>query len=252
MSCTGQSERSAKGGPALLNCLGTLGRVGSTEALKVGRTGRLKADSLSQLQEYLDELPVGPITGSMVVGTLERMLGDCWHLFTGDYGGMTGHKLKNRMEDILWDPPLLTFTIERHGAALLGSTRAELQRWSIDARQGAVSCQESSYRQLHPRSPRLDVDPLAKEVVARIAIQEDHECLKWSKGRRRVTIRTGKIIPAEGMPKQTLIGRRKRLSRALRIRLEEAGWCLVEGTAAHTYERKLESTSPDSTRSEAS
>jgi len=34
---------------------------------------------------------------------------------------MEGHKLKNRMESVMWNPPLLEFDIERHGATVNGA-----------------------------------------------------------------------------------------------------------------------------------
>jgi hypothetical protein len=44
---------------------------------------------------------------------------------------MAGYKL-SRMKDATWNPPILEFTIERHGGTALGSTRASLQRWEIN------------------------------------------------------------------------------------------------------------------------
>lgn len=45
---------------------------------------------------------------------------------------MEAHKLLSRMEQIVWEPPVLTFVIARHGGMVLGSTRAELQHWAVD------------------------------------------------------------------------------------------------------------------------
>jgi len=63
---------------------------------------------------------------------------------------MTADKLLGRMEEVLWSPPDLTFSIERHGAAALGSSRAELQEWMIDV----VAAIVHGYRR-HWESPVL-------------------------------------------------------------------------------------------------
>ena len=53
---------------------------------------------------------------------VEEVLASCWHnLNGGEEGGMEGHKLKNRMESVMWNPPLLEFDIERHGATVNGA-----------------------------------------------------------------------------------------------------------------------------------
>ena len=198
----------------------------------------MSTTNLEQLQDFLEAIAPGSVTDRSVVGTLEQMLGDCWHLLTGDEGGMTGRKLLYRTEDMCWNSPLLTFKIERHGGASLGSTRAEMQSWTVDI-NGATATYDrrSSYRQLVPNSPRLNVVPLAERAVSMILANQDDDCLKWSKDRGRVTIRTGKIIPAEDTVKQTLADRRKRLAKQLRERLEGEGWQLIEGTSPHTYEK---------------
>ena len=53
-----------------------------------------------------------------------------------------------RMEKVEWQPPYLTFSIERHGATVKGSTRAELQNWQVD----------TSHRSLNPNEPVAIVD----------------------------------------------------------------------------------------------
>jgi hypothetical protein len=37
---------------------------------------------------------------------------------------MTGQKLLGRMEEVVWEPPILSFTVERHGGTVQGSSRA--------------------------------------------------------------------------------------------------------------------------------
>jgi hypothetical protein len=68
------------------------------------------------------------------VTDLDRLLAASWDEFTGDAGGMEGDKLLGRIEDVTWQPPKFTFTIERHGGTLMGSTRAELQDWEVTSK----------------------------------------------------------------------------------------------------------------------
>jgi hypothetical protein len=82
---------------------------------------------VDRLRIYLATLPPGPISDP---AALERLLAACWDEFTGDYGGMEGYKLLGRMEDVTWGPPVLSFSVERHGGTVMGSSRAELQGWS--------------------------------------------------------------------------------------------------------------------------
>jgi hypothetical protein len=63
----------------------------------------------------------GPISDA---SELETLLKECWYEFEGaDDTKMWPSKLTGRMEDITWDPPILTFKIERHGGTVMGSTR---------------------------------------------------------------------------------------------------------------------------------
>jgi hypothetical protein len=73
---------------------------------------------------------------------LERLLAASWHKFSGDDGGMSGQKLLGRMENVAWAPPKLTFTIERHGGTVRGSTRAELQHWEVNADQQTAAIEK--------------------------------------------------------------------------------------------------------------
>ena len=61
------------------------------------------------------------------VREVEMLLADCWdRLSGGRREGMRGYKLVGRTEDMSWWPPTLTFGLERHGALVNGSTRAEV------------------------------------------------------------------------------------------------------------------------------
>lgn len=75
------------------------------------------------LRNHLFTLPKGKISD---VSTVESLLAEVWDEFVGDYGGLAGYKICGRLEELEWDPPILSFTIERHGTMKYGSSRAEL------------------------------------------------------------------------------------------------------------------------------
>jgi hypothetical protein len=174
---------------------------------------------IDRLRALLDTISPGPISDT---GKLDRALADTWDEFQAG-GGMKAHKLLGRMEDVLWEPPLLTFTIERHGATMLGSSRATLQEWAVDLDTETATFAETRYRQLRPMSPRLDVRPLAEEVASLILGRaEDDRIHRYEDG--RVRVRVGKILPEGSAVKQTLAARRKRFRAALVERLAAEGW----------------------------
>lgn len=178
-------------------------------------------ESLNDLRNYLASLPQGKIDD---VAELERQLASCWAQLAGSgEGGMAGYKLSTRTEEMDWNPPLLTFTIERHGAAALGSKYAELQSWTVDVDSGSAQPQSGRRRLVSPLSPRVDVKPIADEIAVLILAGKEDSRLKWY-GHAKVRILIGRIFPAGSAVKQTLTGRRKRFKGALTERLEKVGW----------------------------
>jgi len=97
---------------------------------------------LDVLRKYLKTLKPGVIKNTY---ELEKKLRNCWHeLKGGDITNMDGYKILNRMERTKWNPPILSFTIERHGAMVGGSSRAELQLWNVDIEKGEAETDEYS------------------------------------------------------------------------------------------------------------
>ncbi len=133
-----------------------------------------------------------------------------WDVLAGDDGGMTRSKLFGRMERVVWQPPKFIFRIERHGATVMGSSRAELQEWTIDLEQRTKTVQTVSRRQVRPMQGRLDVQPIAEEIVAAILTGRPDDRLKWD-GEDQVRLLIGEVLPAGSAVKETLAGRRKRL-----------------------------------------
>jgi hypothetical protein len=73
-----------------------------------------------ELRNHLATIQPGPIIDP---ADLECLLAGCWDEFTGDDGGMEGHKLLGRMEAVSWEPPGLVFKSERHGRRDLEAPR---------------------------------------------------------------------------------------------------------------------------------
>lgn len=176
---------------------------------------------MSELYEYLSSLPAGPNADR---DELLRHLVGIWHSLAGSTElGMDASKL-HRIENPSWQPPLLTFDLERHGAIMGGaSTRAQMQHWVVDAQAGTVEAREAGFRQAGAMTPRLDVRPLVEEIVGLIAKDADDDRLTWSDDRRTVRVNIGRVIPDDGF-KQTVAGRRKRFRSALDEHLVEHGW----------------------------
>ncbi len=192
---------------------------------------------MEQLLQYLASEKPGRVRSS---AKLEALLADCWHEFEGSVGeGMHGGKLKGRTEDVRWNPPVLSFQIERHGGTVLGSTRADRHVWTIDLDKKTATCEKVGQRQLEPMRAKLDVGPMAQEVAQSIIDHKEDERLLWGKD-GTVRIVTGKILPSGSAFKQTLTGRRKRFLTAVDETLSSAGWRRVRtGVYAPPLELKL-------------
>lgn len=183
----------------------------------------IKTPGLTALKAWLDRTTPGEITDT---AEIERLVASAWDDLLRDDGGMEAYKLFGRMEDVTWTQPLLTFRIERHGATVMGSSRAEMQTWTIDVEAGTACCQAKGYRQLSPRQPPLDVKPLAEEVAAAIVHHVEDARVTWV-DQDTVRVNIGVIFPKGSAVKMTLAGRRKRFQMALSERLATHGWVQV-------------------------
>jgi hypothetical protein len=52
------------------------------------------------------------------------------------------------MEDVAWQPPKLSFAVERHGGMVMGSTRADVQHWEVDLEKRTTSLAKAGRRQV--------------------------------------------------------------------------------------------------------
>jgi hypothetical protein len=126
-----------------------------------------------------------------------------------------------RLEEPTWNPPCLSFLIERHGQTVMGSSRATVYKWQVDLQSLTAEVIEQKRRQLYPMDKRLDVKPIAEELAKAIIGGIPDERLKVTKV-GNVQLVMGKIIPATN--KQTTSGRRRRLRAELNALLKPHGW----------------------------
>jgi hypothetical protein len=182
----------------------------------------MREDSaLQMLSKALYGLPPGAVEE---VSSVAALLAGCWrHFAGGDSERMHAGKL-GRMENLRWDPPVLSFTIERHGGMGLGSTRAELQDWRVDLDRKTAKCQRSrSYRQVLARAEGIRIEPIARELADSIMAARADRRLKWQGG-ETVRVLMAEIVPSHSGYKQTVTGRRKRLRAVIQQLLIEKGW----------------------------
>ncbi len=137
---------------------------------------------------------------------------------------MHAGKLRGRMEQVAWNPPRLSFVIERHGATVNGSSRAEVQQWEINLETRTAECATVGRRQLVPLAPRLDVRPIAEEVAHLILAGDWQDSRLTWRPDGSVRVRIGMILPVGSALRETLAGRRRRFRKSVEAELSEAGW----------------------------
>jgi hypothetical protein len=163
------------------------------------------------LEDALAGLPEGPLEpphDAVVRSALELNWDD---LDGSEEEGTTMGKI-HRAEDLRWSPPYLTFSLERHGATVKGSTRAELHHWTVDVEAETARITNRTRRQLYRQSKPLKVEPIAQQVADRIRSGEIHETLRWTDP-DTVSININIVIPET--TRQTTTSRRKRFYEAL-------------------------------------
>jgi len=169
---------------------------------------------VDDLRHYLDRHPGGG-------PALPELLGVIWADLQGDDLAMKAHKL-GRIESPSWEAPILEFEIERHGGTVLGSKRAEMQRWVVDLDAMTKQASASGRRQLRPNAARLDVSPMAQELAEAIGASVEHPGVQWTADGLRFRLLPSRILPSG--PKQTFESRAKRLRAALAANLAKDGW----------------------------
>ena len=101
---------------------------------------------MHELRAYVASIPSGHIDET---SSLEDVLSGCWYEFSGSNADkMAGYKLHNRIEQVTWEPPLLSFKIERHGGTARGSSRADIYSWELNVEEQVAKTGKSGYRQV--------------------------------------------------------------------------------------------------------
>lgn len=182
---------------------------------------------IQALKDYLNTQPPGPITDESRVAAL---LAACWDKFEGSSESSMHPEKVFRIATPVWSPPIVEFWIERHGPYVMGSTRAELQKWSVDLERLTASIVETRWRALRPAAERLDVKPLAEDL-ARVIIEgrSDNRFTIQRDGAVRINI--GVIVPETNA--QTTQSRRKRFREHLAACLARHGWRPVRPNVFH-------------------
>ena len=135
-----------------------------------------------------------------------------------------------RIEEPSWAPPILEFSIERHGQTVNGSSRATVYRWSVNLETGEAGIIGEKRRQIYAMDKRLDVKPIAQSLAdAIIAGKPDARIIINKDGSVRLKI--GEIIPATY--KETTAARRNRLRARLSTILDPHGWKELRANVYH-------------------
>jgi len=196
--------------------------------------------AINQLDEFrktMEGVPAGMVPTDRA-GGIESLLLRFWGCFTGTaQGGMTADKVLTRTERMQWQPPTLSFDIERHGGTVMGSVYAEIQTWTFDLSNGRASVALGQRRLLRRRASPLNTAGLAEKIASLIQSHTDDTRLVWQSS-DRVLLDIGSIIPFTNQ--QTTAGRRKRFIAELATRLALCGWRKIPKGSRHVFERSGE------------
>lgn len=200
-------------------------------------------DPIESLRDYLSSIPSTESFSSEQVDHLVPLLKKDWWSFSGAGEGKMGKGKLERIEQVSWSPPNLRFIVERHGGTAMGSSRADLIRWTVDVNEGIASSEPAGHRQLYKMAGRLNLRPVAEKIVDIITQGRDDERLRWSPDRKRVTILLGRTLEQAAAEQgvssgyaRTIEGRTKRLKNELAPMLEAAGWAPI-GASMFTWEK---------------
>jgi hypothetical protein len=199
---------------------------------------------IQKLAALLQNVPAGLVPDGISAAVLNA-LADCWTEFRGS----TDTKMEfwkvvrdGGPKDLTWNQPILSFTIERHGAMVLGSSRAAKQHWLVDIAEKSADSETIGYRQLYPSARRVDVKAIATSICEDVQKGPDSGSTLISRGiliwktNNEIEIKHGKLIPNNGYM-QTISGRRQRFRADLKIKMGTIGWSLVKEGRSLSYKK---------------
>ncbi|MDX5327519.1 MAG: hypothetical protein LPK06_01845 [Marinobacter sp.] len=169
---------------------------------------------------FLAGIKQGPVEET---GELARLLSDVWNDLPGSHDQKTApYKLISRpLEDVIWSPPLLLFTLERHGGTVNGSSRAELHRWEVDVERWQASILSKGRRQLTKQDKRYNPAPDVEAICTAVRSRANADGLVYrDDGSVKVIVKD--IVEARN--NQTLAARRRRFRELLQNRMSEIGY----------------------------
>ena len=176
-----------------------------------------------QLQRLLARVTTGHLNDTES-SRVEKFLSENWDQLVEDIdGGMQGFKVMGRTEEMEWQPPLLSFNIERHGRPAVGSSRAQVQQWRFNTDQCRAAHHQFGFKQLKPMNPRTDFKSIAKEIAPLILERGTDARLQWIRD-GKVRILWKEFLGGQLVSSQTLQGRRKRLREEILKRIKRHGW----------------------------
>lgn len=175
-----------------------------------------------RLVEWLEDRENGAIEGEDLMELLS-LLQEAWPEIEGADEEKTEAWKLSRAEDVTWQSPELGFTLERHGATVLGSSRAQLHTWAVNIETKRAGHEVTGYRQLRPRSKRWDPEPDVSRLVEAVLRGQDDPNIRWGSGKQDFrVVGVGKLVP--GTAKETITDRRRRFRVLMQERLKDAGW----------------------------
>jgi hypothetical protein len=179
--------------------------------------------SIQALGNFLKNLPTNkPKIAENASPKIIELLQICWQHLDGSEENNTDSGKIYRAENLRWSPPLLYLELERHGATVNGSSRAEVHHWAINVNRGTAQIVKVERRQLTKMSPRMDVKAKAREIADVIFHDLEHPSIQWDDNKLVVIIAISQIIPETVA--QTTQSRRKRFRVSLDSILLEQGW----------------------------
>src|SRR5688500_9385030 len=138
---------------------------------------RLRDSDLDALRSSLADVPPGKLSDERTA-VVRPMMADVWDGLSGaGDAAMAGHKItaidqhtgEPRARNWLWEPPVLSFSIVRHGAFMLRSKRGERHRWRVDLDTGLASYFTEGYEKLVPNAPRVNLLAVMDRIAAAAA-----------------------------------------------------------------------------------
>jgi hypothetical protein len=201
--------------------------------------------TIQRLISLLRGVSAGVVPTS-IHGELFELVVASWDEFSGSGDtSMASDKILRDAgpEEVTWSPPYFSFVIDRHGGTVLGSTRADRQRWTLNLETQTADQMRIGHRQLRPNAQKLDVKLLADEVCT--VVREgpgsasrlvSSGVVVW-KNAAELTVFHGKIVGGEY--ERTVRGRRKRFRADLKTKMGVIGWEFVSAGRGLTFRKTI-------------